>query len=189
MKKEKQTSEKDSSAADADHMDQDTTAAVDGEVVLEELKEQAAKAAEHWDRLLRTTADFDNFRKRAAREKQEAIKYANESLIEKLMPVLDSFDAALHATKTDDGEMTRALQQGVEMVFQQFKQVLTDAGLEEVNAAGAVFDPNLHEAISLQESADVPDGNVLLQLRKGYKLRDRLLRPASVIVAKTPEDA
>ncbi len=156
-------------------------------VNLDEIQKQAAKAAEHWDRLLRTTADFENFRKRSAREKQEAIKYANESLLEKLVPVLDSFDAALTAAKANDAGSARALQQGIDLVFQQLKKVLNDAGLEEVNAAGAVFDPNLHEAISVQESADVPEDHVLVQVRKGYKLRDRLLRPASVVVAKSPK--
>jgi molecular chaperone GrpE len=153
---------------------------------MEQLQKQAAKAAEHWDRLLRTTADFDNYKKRAAREKQEAVKFANEALLEKLIPVLDSFEMALNATKSADGEASRALEKGVELVFVQLKQVLKEAGLEEVEATGAAFDPNLHEAISAQESADVPEGNVLHQLRKGYKLRDRLLRPASVVVAKPP---
>lgn len=155
---------------------------------LEELKDRAAKADENWERLLRTTADFDNFKKRAAREKQEAIRYANEGLLEKLVPVLDNFDAALAAVQTGSSDSTAAqsLQTGVAMIFQQLKKVLTDAGLEEVNATGLKFDPNLHEAVSQQESEKVPEGQVLQQLRKGYKLRDRLLRPATVVVAKKP---
>jgi len=155
---------------------------------LEELKERAAKADENWERLLRTTADFDNFKKRAAREKQEGIRYANEGLLEKLVPVLDNFDAALAAVQTGSTDSTAAqsLQTGVAMIFQQLKKVLTDAGLEEVNATSQKFDPNLHEAVSQQESKEVPEGQVLQQLRKGYKLRDRLLRPATVVVAKKP---
>jgi molecular chaperone GrpE len=156
---------------------------------LDELKQRAAKADEHWDRLLRTTADFDNFRKRAARDKQEAIKYANESLLAKLIPVLDNFDMALAATQNVQGEAIQSLQAGVTMIHQQFKAVLTDAGLEEIDASGKSFDPNFHEAVSQQESADVPEGSVVMQLRKGYKLRDRLIRPASVIVAKQPPPA
>lgn len=152
----------------------------------EELQARAAKTEEHWDRLVRTTADFDNFRKRAAREKQDAIRYANESLMTKLIPALDSFDAALAATQTAPDLAAEALAKGVGMVQQQFKAALADAGLEEVDAAGQVFDPNWHEAVSQQESADVPEGQVLQQLRKGYKLRDRLLRAATVIVAKHP---
>ena len=153
---------------------------------LEELKQRAAKADENWERLLRTTADFDNFKKRAAREKQEAIKYANESLMQKLIPVLDTFDMALAATQNPQSDTVQALQTGVNMVYQQLKSALADAGLEEVDAAGKVFDPNLHEAISQRETADVPEGQVVQQLRRGFKLRDRLLRPASVVVAKQP---
>jgi molecular chaperone GrpE len=153
---------------------------------LDELKARAEKADEHWERLLRTTADFDNFKKRAAREKQEAIRYANEGVLEKLVPVLDNFDAALSAAQTSSADGAQSLQTGVAMIFQQLKKVLTESGLEEVDATGQTFDPNLHEAVSQQESADVPEGNVLQQLRKGYKLRDRLLRPATVVVAKKP---
>src|SRR5882762_6506448 len=153
---------------------------------LEELKERAAKADEHWDRLLRTTADFDNFKKRAAREKQEAIKFANEGLLEKLIPVLDNFDMAFSAAQTTQAEGVQSLQTGINMIYQQLKRALTEIGLEEVEAEGKPFDPNLHEAVSQKETADVPEGQVVQQLRKGYKFRDRLLRPASVVVARQP---
>jgi molecular chaperone GrpE len=149
-----------------------------------ELKDRAAKADEHWERLLRTTADFDNFKKRAAREKQDAIKFANEALIQKLIPVLDNFDMALAATQNAQADAAQSLQTGINMIWQQFKNALAGAGLEEVDAAGKPFDPNLHEAISERETAELPEGQVVQQLRKGYKLRDRLLRPASVVVAK-----
>ena len=153
---------------------------------LNELKQQAARATENWNRLLRTTADFDNFKKRATREKQEAIKYANEAVMQKLVPVLDSLDMALAAAQTAGPDTGQSLQAGVTMVLQQLKSVLAEAGLEEVNALGQPFDPNFHEALSQQETPEVPEGQVIQQLRKGYKLRDRLLRPASVIIAKQP---
>jgi molecular chaperone GrpE len=153
---------------------------------LRELNERAAKADENWDRLLRTTADFDNFKKRAAREKQEAIKYANESLLQKLLPVLEHLEMALAAAQAAGPEAGQSLQAGVGMICQQFKHVLAEAGLEELDALGKVFDPHLHEAISQQEMPDLPEGQVVQQLRKGYKFRDRLLRPASVVVAKQP---
>ena len=153
---------------------------------LEELKTLAAKADENWQRLLRTTADFDNFKKRAAREKQDAIKFANESLMGKIIPVLDNFEMALAATQNTSAEGVKSLQDGVAMIHSQLKAVLTDAGLEEVDATGKPFDPNLHEAVSQQESAEVAEGNVLQQLRKGYRFRERLLRQATVIVAKKP---
>ncbi|GEM_PF-35403 len=151
-----------------------------------ELKARADKATEYWDRLLRQVADFDNFKKRAARDRQEAIKYANEALIEKLLPVLDHFEAGLAAPNATSDPAAQALQTGMSMVFNQLKSVLQEAGLEIVDAAGQVFDPNLHEAISQLESTEVAEGVVLQQIRKGFKLRDRLLRPASVIVAKKP---
>jgi molecular chaperone GrpE len=153
---------------------------------LAELKDLAGKANEHWQRLLRTSADFENFKKRAAREKQDAIKFANESLLQKLVPVLDNFDMALSATQAAQGEAAQSLQTGVNMIYQQLKNSLSEAGLEEVDATGKPFDPNVHEAVSQKETADVPEGTVVQQLRKGYKLRERLLRPASVIVAKKP---
>lgn len=153
---------------------------------IEELKSRAAKADENWERLVRTTADFENFKKRAARERAEAAQYANVSLLQKILPALDNFEMALAAAQNAQGDKLAALQSGVTMIQQQLKSVLAETGLEEVDAAGKPFDPALHEAISQQESADVPEGRVLQQIRKGYKLRDRLLRPAAVIVAKKP---
>jgi len=153
---------------------------------IEELKGRAAKADENWERLLRTTADFDNFKKRAAREKQDALRYATEGLISKIIPVLDNFEMALAAAQNSSAEGLKSLQDGVTMIQSQLKSALTDSGLEDVDATGKPFDPNIHEAVSQQESADVPEGHVLQQLRKGYKIRERLLRPATVIVAKGP---
>ena len=153
---------------------------------LDELKQRAAKADEHWDRLLRTTADLDNYKKRALREKQEAVNFANEALLQKLLPVLDAFDMAAVATQHPRTQAAQSVQTGIDLVYQQLKTALADAGLEEVDATGQPFDPNLHEAVSQRETADVPEGQVVQQLRKGYKLRERLLRPASVIVAKHP---
>src|SRR5438552_13577796 len=134
---------------------------------LEELKERAAKADEHWERLLRTTADLENFKKRAAREKQEAIKFANEGLLQKLIPVLDNFDMALAATQTNQSEAAQSLQTGINMIYQQLKNSLVEAGLEEVDASGKSFDPNLHEAVSQKETDEAPEGQVLQQIRKG----------------------
>jgi molecular chaperone GrpE len=151
----------------------------------EDLKNRAAKADDHWQRLLRSTADFDNYKKRAQREREEAIKFANESLMKKLVPVLDNFEMALAAGQTQAAN-AQSLSTGVSMIQQQLKNALTESGLEEVDAAGKKFDPNFHEAVSQQESADLPEGQVVQQLRKGYKLRDRLIRPATVIVSAKP---
>lgn len=150
------------------------------------LQTKAAKAEEHWNALVRTTADFDNFKKRAARERQEALKFATEGLLEKLIPVLDNFEMALLAANQTASASADSLRTGVNMIHQQLKAVVSDAGLTEINAQGQPFDPNLHEAVSQQESAEVPEGHIVQQLRKGYRLRERLLRPATVIVAKSP---
>lgn len=153
---------------------------------IEELKTRAAKADENWDRLLRATADFENFKKRAAREKTESAQYATFSLLQKLLPVLDNFEMALAAAKNAEvpqGGMA-SFQSGVQMIQQQLKNVLVEAGLEEVEAAGKLFDPSVHEAVSQQESAEVAEDHVLQQLRKGYRFKERLLRPASVVVAR-----
>jgi molecular chaperone GrpE len=164
----------------------DESAALSPEQIAE-LQARVAKADENWERLLRTTADFDNFKKRAAREKIESVQYANVNLLQRILPVLDNFEMALAATQNVKDEKLASLQSGVAMIQAQLKNALTETGLEEIDATGKPFDPTLHEALSEQESADVPEGNVLQQVRKGYKLKDRLLRPAAVIVAKKPE--
>lgn len=151
-----------------------------------EIKANAAKADENWDRLLRQTADFENYKKRAARERQDAIKFANESLLGRLIPVLDNFEMALAAAILAKENSADSLKTGVEMISSQIKAVLTEAGLEEVDATHKMFDPNLHEAVSQQESKELPEGQVLLQLRKGYRLKERLLRPAMVVLSKKP---
>ena len=150
-----------------------------------ELLERAEKADEYWDRLLRQTADLENYKKRATREKLDATKYATESLLQKLIPVMDNFEAALTAA-SGPGASAESLQTGVNMIYTQLKSALADSGLEELDATNKPFDPNFHEAVSQQEMEDVPEGQVIQQLRKGYKLRDRLIRPATVIVAKKP---
>jgi molecular chaperone GrpE len=153
---------------------------------IQQWREQAGKAQEHWDRLVRVSADFDNYKKRAARERQDAIRFANESLIAKLIPVLDNFEAALAAAQGSQTSAAEALTTGVNMIYTQLRTALADAGLEEIDAAGKPFDPNWHEAVAQQPSADVAEGNVLQQVRKGFKLKDRLIRPATVVVAKRP---
>ena len=158
---------------------------------IEQLKAEAAKAKEYFDKLLRTAADFDNFRKRVARERADAAKYAHEPLMTKLIPVLDNLEIALAAVDDSPDKNVQALHTGISMIQQQLKSALAEAGMEEIDALHQKFDPHLHEAVSHRESTAVPDGYVSQQLRKGYRLRDRLLRPATVIVAKPPaaEDA
>jgi molecular chaperone GrpE len=149
------------------------------------LRAQAAQANAHWDRYVRAMADLENYRKRAAREKGEAAQAAVESLLGKLLPVLDHFEMAL-AAASDPNTTLESLRSGVTLIQGQLRQALVEAGLEEINALGEPFDPNVHEAVSQLASSEVPDNHVLHQLRKGYRLRNRLLRPASVVVARPP---
>ena len=151
---------------------------------IQELKDRAAKADENWERFLRTAADLENYKKRAARERQEAVTFANEALFQRLIPTLDSFEMAIAAANADSA--AQSLRAGIVMVASQLKSALAEAGLEEIDATGQKFDPTLHEAVSQKETKEVPEGQVVQQIRKGYKIRTRLIRPAGVIVAKAP---
>jgi molecular chaperone GrpE len=148
------------------------------------LLDKAVKADQNWETFLRERAELENLRKRVAREKQDAIRYANEGLIADLLPILDNFEMALLATDQATDLNVEALKTGVSMIHGQFKNLLLDSGLQEIDATGKPFDPAIHDALGEEISQSIPDGNVIRQTRKGYKLRDRLIRAASVIVAR-----
>ncbi|MGI8436220.1 MAG: nucleotide exchange factor GrpE [Chthoniobacterales bacterium] len=133
------------------------------------------------DLALRSQADLDNFKKRTAREKEDAIKYANSSLLERLIAIVDNFELGLSAAR-GEGEKSPVFA-GMSMVLKQLTDFLADNGLQTIDAAGQKFDPNLHEAIAHEASAKVPEGIVIRQTRRGYRLKDRLLRPSSVVVS------
>ena len=137
------------------------------------------------DLALRSQADFDNFKKRALREKEEAIKYANSSLLERLIAIVDNFELGLSAAKSESEQSP--ILAGMSMVLKQLTDFFADNGLRPIDAEGQKFDPNLHEAIAHEPSANVPEGVVLRQMRRGYRLKDRLLRPSSVVVSSGPE--
>ncbi len=151
---------------------------------IEDLTARAAKAEENWDRYVRAVAELDNYRKRMARERTEWMQQANERLIRELLPVLDHFEAALAAATS--AEQFEAFKTGVGLILAQLRQVLSAAGVQEIDARGQAFDPAQHEALAHQDSTEVPEGHVLQQVRKGYRLNGRLLRPASVVVARQP---
>lgn len=154
----------------------------------QELQSKASKADENWEKYVRAIADFDNYKKRAARERLEAIKYANEGLLEKLLPIVDNFEAAIAAANAQEATdpAVDSLKTGISMIFTQLKSFLSESGVEEIDAINQQFDPNLHEAVSQQATDEVPEGQVVQQMRKGYRYRDRLIRPAMVVVAKKP---
>jgi molecular chaperone GrpE len=130
---------------------------------------------------LRSQADFENYKKRSAREKAEAIKYANSALLERLVSIIDNFELGLAAAK-GEGEHS-AIYSGMILVQKQLNDLLAENGLQPIEAEGKKFDPNIHEAIAHERSDQVPEGTVLRQTRRGYRFKDRLLRPAKVVVS------
>ena len=148
----------------------------------DQFAELKAELNKYKDIALRSVADLDNYRKRMAREKDDAIRYANASFLERLIPILDNFELGLQAAKV--GGSQSAVQDGMVMVFKQLQEFLASCGVETIDATGEHFDPNLHEAIAQEQSAEIGEGFVIRQLRKGYKLKDRLIRPANVVVSK-----
>ena len=149
----------------------------------ERLAAAEARAEEHLNDLKRVAADFDNFRKRSARERQETIAFANERLVKELIPVLDDLARALQAA---DEHQEAQLEEGVKLVHRQLADVLAKTGLAEIETNGK-FDPHVHEALLAQPS-EAEEGSVIEVLQKGYKLGDRVLRPARVVVAAPKEE-
>ena len=155
---------------------------------LQDLKTRAAKADENWDKYLRAVADLDNYRKRVGREKEELARFTSERVVAALLPALDNLERAIEAAQAHGAENSSLLE-GLTQVYNQFRRTLMEFGLQEVIAgAGQPFDPNLHEAVSQVESAEHAEGHVIEQLQRGYKLADRLLRPARVVVSKGSPD-
>jgi molecular chaperone GrpE len=136
------------------------------------------------DRLARAQAEFDNYRKRSAKEQSDFREYAVADTIKNFLPVLDNFDLALRAQKAEAGDT--ALRSGIELIRKQMEDVLTRLGVQTIPALGQTFDPRVHEAIEMVETTEHPDHQVIEELQHGYKLKDRLLRPAMVRVATNP---
>ncbi|MDY7032926.1 MAG: nucleotide exchange factor GrpE [Thermodesulfobacteriota bacterium] len=148
------------------------------------LAAKEAESAENYDRLLRTQAEFENYKKRIEREKADTIKFCNEEIIKELLPVIDNLEMALeHSEKSDN---SKSLIEGIEMVLSQFLKSLEKFGVSCFSSIGELFDPNCHEAMSQIESDKHDENTVVSEFQKGYYLNDRLLRPAKVMVAKLP---
>jgi molecular chaperone GrpE len=158
-----------------------------GDAERSELEDPTARLQADLDRFrdlaLRSQADFENYKKRAAREKEEAIKYANSSLLERLVAIVDNFELGLEAAK-GEGEQS-PIYSGMSLVLKQLNDFLAENGLQPIEAEGKKFDPNLHEAIAHQPS-NLPEGTVIRQSRRGYRFKDRLLRPSHVVVSSGP---
>ncbi|MDA0814140.1 MAG: nucleotide exchange factor GrpE [Verrucomicrobia bacterium] len=135
------------------------------------------------DIALRTKAELENYRKRMARERADTARYSNADLLQSLLPILDNFEFGLMAAKSDEGS---SIYLGMGMVLKQIQDFLTEQGVETIPAVGEPFDPNVHEAVAQEPSDEVPDGYVVGQVRRGYRLHERLLRPAGVRVSTGP---
>lgn len=145
-----------------------------------ELDKVKAERAAYLDRAARIQAEFENYRKRSAREQQEFREYAVAEAVKTLLPILDSLDRAL---KTNAASL-EDFRSGIELIDKQFHAALAKVGVEPIEAEGQEFDPNLHQAIQMVDSGEVEDNHVLQELQRGYKLKERLLRPAMVRVAR-----
>ena len=143
---------------------------------------QAAEIAKWKDTALRGQAELDNYRKRVARERDEDYKRAQAALLERLLPVLDNFDLGMMEVRKGDPKSPIVV--GMEMIERQLKEFMSGSGVEVIDAVGSKFDPNLHEAVSQEEDKTAAEGIVIRQLRRGFRLRDRLLRAAMVVVSK-----
>ena len=138
-----------------------------------------AEVQEKNDRILRLQADFENFRRRTAKEKEELAAVITQNLLTDLLPLLDNFERAMAVEQTD----VEAFQKGVEMIFTQLREVMEKHGLEHIDAEGQPFDPNVHQAVMRVENPDVEDGTITQVLQKGYQAKGRVIRPAMVQVA------
>jgi molecular chaperone GrpE len=156
---------------------EEEVAATDPSSELDKWKDVAARAQ----------ADLDNFRKRMAREKSEAIQYANRNLLEQLLPIIDNFEMGLKAASSAEGDSSIILQ-GMSMVFKQIGDFLTDQGVEIIASDGLAFDPNVHEALKQEPHDSVPEGHIIYTMRRGYRLKERILRAANVVVSSGPEE-
>lgn len=152
------------------------------EELMEAFKELEEKAEKHYDLYVRSLAEIENMKRRNAKEKEDWIKYSNESMIKDILPVLDNLEKALsHST---EGNSLQALLEGVDLTLKGLKDGLGKSGLKEVNALGLPFDPCFHEAVSQMEDNRVEAGHVLQELQKGYLLNGRLIRPSMVVVSR-----
>lgn len=154
-----------------------------------ETKLQAAeqKSQEHYDRLLRLSAEFDNYKKRTSREMRDMVKFANEKFVIELLTVVDNLERAIESAPGNDGEDDPLLQ-GINLTLNEVLKILERNHVQPVKALGEPFDPNFHQAMMQEECADQPANTVIREMQKGYTLHERLVRPAMVVVSKAKSD-
>lgn len=147
------------------------------------LKEEADKAKEYWDKILRLQADFENTRKRADKDRQDFIKYANEGIILELLNILDDLERTVELAESEKKDFAVFLK-GVEMILAHLYELLKENGIKPIEAEGKIFDPHFHEALMQVDNKDLPEHTVVEELQKGYFLNDRVIRTSKVKVSK-----
>lgn len=145
-----------------------------------------AEKASLYDKLLRRQAEFENYRKRVERERSELYQHGRDDVLLQFLPVVDNFERALSSLETSEGD-AEALRHGVELIHKQFKDALSKFGLEAVEAVGQTFDPHVHEAVTTEATDKHKENTVIQEFQRGYRIGDRLLRPAKVKVASSPD--
>jgi molecular chaperone GrpE len=151
--------------------------------VTEERDKLLNEKSELYDRLLRTQAEFDNARRRSERERSEFVQYAGMEIVREILPVVDDFQRALQSGASLAEGPAKEYIKGIELIYQRLLDRLTKVGLEPIETAGQLFDPNLHQAVDRAENTDVPDQTILGEFQRGYMFKGRLLRPSMVKVA------
>lgn len=154
--------------------------------LLEKINELQEASEKNHDLYLRSEAEIENIKKRNRKDKEEWVKYANETLIKEILPVMDNLEMAISHSQEENS--IQALREGIELTLKGLRDVLGKSGLEQVKAKGEPFDPNYHHAVFEQADEDVDSGIILKELQKGYMLKNRLIRPAMVIVSKGGDD-
>ncbi len=159
---------------------------VEEESLEEQFRAAEVRAEENYDRLLRVTAEFENYQKRMEREMNDFRKFANESLIKDILPIVDNLERALEIPYENNESAFNGMREGVQMTLNGLQESLERFGVVSIDSLDKPFDPNFHQAVMQEESEGHPDNTVSKELQKGYVMRERLLRPAMVVVSKKP---
>ena len=179
--KKTENSAKPASISDDDNIDEEMSNLID------DLKKAKDKAEENWDHFVRAKAEMENLRRRSQRDVENAHKYASEKFVQGLLPVIDSLEMGAIAARHEDATIDKLLE-GMELTVKIFADILEKFDIEKLDPSGEPFDPEFHQAMSMQESAETKPNTVLAVMQKGYKIKERLIRPAMVVVSKAQED-
>jgi molecular chaperone GrpE len=193
MSKESKSPEDETGTAVEGQVETEAEAAAADEASSEELarllEEAHAKAEENWEKVVRVQAELENSQRRAQRDIENAHKFGLEKFAQELLPVKDSLEMGLSAAEGSDHEVADKLREGTELTLKMFTAAMEKFGIKEINPIGEAFNPEWHQAMTMQESAEHEPNTVMTVMQKGYSLNDRLLRPAMVVVSKASESS